>query len=89
MISRFEPNPLSTPVDRDKRRLGKSTKPRFSLQDNLRYHSPRAYRSSQATHDGYMGEVIDMHGQPAQLEDDLEFISDLARYAENFLANQT
>ena len=29
-----------------------------------------------------MGEVVDLHGQPVQLEDDLEFISDLARYAE-------
>ena len=29
-----------------------------------------------------MGEVVDLHGQPAQLEDDLDFISDLARYAE-------
>ena len=35
-----------------------------------------------------MGEVVDLHGQPAQLEDDLEFISDLARYAEGLLSEQ-
>ena len=29
-----------------------------------------------------MSEVVDLHGQPAGLEDDLDFISDLARYAE-------
>ena len=36
-----------------------------------------------------MGEVVDLHGQPAGLEDDLEFISDLARFAEGFLPNKT
>ena len=35
-----------------------------------------------------MGEVVDLHGQPAQLEDDLEFISDLARYAEGLFSEQ-
>ena len=33
-----------------------------------------------------MGEVIDMHGQPAHLEDDLEFVADCCRYAENILS---
>ena len=32
-----------------------------------------------------MGEVVDLHGQPAGLEDDLEFVSDLARFAEGIL----
>ena len=35
-----------------------------------------------------MGEVVDLHGQPARLEDDLEFISDLARYAEGLFSEQ-
>ena len=35
-----------------------------------------------------MGEVVDLHGQPAQLEDNLEFISDLARYAEGLFSEQ-
>ena len=35
-----------------------------------------------------MGEVVDLHGQPVQLEDDLEFISDLARYAEGLFSEQ-
>ena len=33
-----------------------------------------------------MGEVFDMHGQPAHLEDDLEFVADCCRYAENILS---
>ena len=32
-----------------------------------------------------MGEVVDLHSQPAGLEDDLEFVSDLARFAEGIL----
>ena len=32
-----------------------------------------------------MGEVVDLHGQPAGLEDDLEFVADCCRYAENIL----
>ena len=35
---------------------------------------------------GSNGRVVDLHGQPAQLEDDLEFISDCARYAEGLLS---
>ena len=35
-----------------------------------------------------MGEVVDLHGQPAGLEDDLEFVSDLARYAEGLFSEQ-
>ena len=35
-----------------------------------------------------MGEVVDLHGQPARLEDDLEFVSDLARYAEGYCPNK-
>ena len=33
-----------------------------------------------------MGEVVDLHGQPAHLEDDLEFVADCCRYAENILS---
>jgi hypothetical protein len=32
-----------------------------------------------------MGDVVDLHGQPAHLEDDLEFVADCCRYAENIL----
>src|SRR6476620_5687961 len=35
-----------------------------------------------------MGDVVDLHGQPARLEEDLEFISDLARYAEGLFSEQ-
>jgi hypothetical protein len=35
-----------------------------------------------------MGEVVDLHGQPAGLEDDLEFVSDLARFAEGLFSEQ-
>ena len=33
-----------------------------------------------------MGDVVDLHGQPAHLEDDLEFVADCCRYAENILS---
>jgi hypothetical protein len=32
-----------------------------------------------------MGEVADLHGQPVQLEDDLEFVADCCRFAEGIL----
>ena len=32
-----------------------------------------------------MRDAVDLHGQPAGLEDDLEFVSDLARFAEGIL----
>jgi hypothetical protein len=32
-----------------------------------------------------MRDAVDLHGQPAGLEDDLEFVSDLARFAEGLL----
>ena len=35
-----------------------------------------------------MGEVVDLHGQPAQLEDDLDFVADCCRYAENILSEE-
>jgi hypothetical protein len=35
-----------------------------------------------------MGDVVDLHGQPAHLEDDPDFISDLARYAEGIFSEQ-
>ena len=35
-----------------------------------------------------MGEVVDLHGQPAGLEDDLEFVCDCARYAEGILCEE-
>ena len=35
-----------------------------------------------------MGEVVDLNGQPARLEDDLDFVSDLARFAEGLLAEK-
>ena len=35
-----------------------------------------------------MGEVVDLHGQPAHLEDDLEFVGDSARYAEGILSEE-
>ena len=35
-----------------------------------------------------MGEVVDLHGQPAHLEDDLEFVADCCRYAENILSEE-
>jgi hypothetical protein len=35
-----------------------------------------------------MGDVVDLHGQPAGLEDDPDFISDLARYAEGIFSEQ-
>ena len=35
-----------------------------------------------------MGDVVDLHGQPARLEEDLDFISDLARYAEGLFSEQ-
>ena len=33
-----------------------------------------------------MGDVVDLHGQPAHLEDDLDFVADCCRYAENILS---
>jgi hypothetical protein len=33
-----------------------------------------------------MGDVVDLHGQPAQLEDNSEFISDCCRFAENIMS---
>ena len=35
-----------------------------------------------------MGDVVDLHGQPAGLEDDPDFISDLARFAEGIFSEQ-
>jgi hypothetical protein len=35
-----------------------------------------------------MGDVIDLHGQPAHLEDDHELIENLARYAEGLLSKE-
>jgi hypothetical protein len=35
-----------------------------------------------------MGEVVDLHGQPAGLEDDPDFIGDLARYVEGLFSEQ-
>ena len=35
-----------------------------------------------------MGEVVDLHGQPAHLEDDLEFVADCCRYAEGILSEE-
>src|SRR5262245_4877197 len=35
-----------------------------------------------------MGEVVDLHGQPAHLEDDHELIENLARYAEGLLSKE-
>jgi hypothetical protein len=35
-----------------------------------------------------MGDVVDLHGQPAHLEDDLEFVADCARYAEGILSEE-
>ena len=32
-----------------------------------------------------MGDVVDLKGQPAHLENDLEFIADCCRFAENIL----
>ena len=36
-----------------------------------------------------MGEVVDLHGQPAQLEDDLEFIATLHATPKGFFPNKT
>ena len=36
-----------------------------------------------------MGEVVDLHGQPAQLEDDLDFVADFASYAEGIFPSKT
>ena len=33
-----------------------------------------------------MDDVVDLHGQPAGLEDDLEFVADCCRYTENILS---
>ena len=33
-----------------------------------------------------MGEVVDLHGQLAHLEDNQEFIADCCRFAENILS---
>jgi hypothetical protein len=35
-----------------------------------------------------MGEVVDLHGQPAHLEEDLDFVTDCYRYAENILSEE-
>jgi hypothetical protein len=35
-----------------------------------------------------MGEVVDLHGQPARLEDNQEFVADCARYAEGILSEE-
>ena len=35
-----------------------------------------------------MGEAVDLHGQPAHPEDDLEFVADCCRYAENILSEE-
>jgi hypothetical protein len=35
-----------------------------------------------------MGDVVDLHGQPAHLEDDHELIENLARYAEGLLSKK-
>jgi lysophospholipase L1-like esterase len=35
-----------------------------------------------------MGDVVDLHGQPAHLEDDHELIENLARYAEGLLSKE-
>ena len=35
-----------------------------------------------------MGDIVDLHGQPAGLEDDLEFVADCCRYAENILSEE-
>ena len=35
-----------------------------------------------------MGEVVDLHGQPARLEDDLDFVADCCRYAEDILSEE-
>jgi hypothetical protein len=33
-----------------------------------------------------MGDVVDLHGQPVHLEDDLEFVADCCRYSEKILS---
>src|SRR5262245_64149796 len=38
--------------------------------------------------DGQMGDFVDLHGQPAHLEDDHELIENLARYAEGLLSKE-
>ena len=35
-----------------------------------------------------MGDVVDLPGQRAHLEDDLDFIADCCRYAENILSEE-
>jgi hypothetical protein len=35
-----------------------------------------------------MGDVVDLHGQPAHPEDDLDFVADCCRYAENILSEE-
>jgi hypothetical protein len=35
-----------------------------------------------------MGDVVDLHGQPAQLENDFELIENLARYSEGLLSKE-
>jgi hypothetical protein len=35
-----------------------------------------------------MGEVVDLHGQPARLEDNQEFVADCAKYAEGILSEE-
>ena len=35
-----------------------------------------------------MGEVVDLHGQPAHLEDDFDFVADCCRYSENILSEE-
>ena len=35
-----------------------------------------------------MGMVVDLHGQPAHLEDDLDFVADCCRYSENILSEE-
>ena len=35
-----------------------------------------------------MGEVVDLHGQLAHLEDDLDFVADCCRYAEKILSEE-
>jgi len=35
-----------------------------------------------------MGDVVDLHGQAAGLEDNLEFVADCCRYAENILSEE-
>ena len=35
-----------------------------------------------------MDEIADLHGQPARLEDDLEFVADCCRYSENIMTEQ-